>query len=134
MSDEIAVVLDATALCAYVDGNVSVGELMAEVADEGRRVAVPAACLAAAYAERASDVGAALLALLMTAPVIRPIPLDVVEAPIAGRLAALAGRDIALGHAAHAALSTEAHLATADPASAAAVLPARWSVLDLREG
>jgi hypothetical protein len=47
MSDRIAVVFDASALTAYLDGNVSVGELMLEVADEGRQVAVPATCLAA---------------------------------------------------------------------------------------
>ncbi|HEX2774472.1 MAG TPA: hypothetical protein VHN18_18860 [Micromonosporaceae bacterium] len=134
MSDEIAVVLDATALCAYVDGNVAVGELMAEVADEGRQVAVPVTCLAAAYVARDGDVDGALLALLMTAPLIRPFPLGVAEARAAGRIAALAGRDIALGHAAHTALAAEAHLATTEPASAAAVLPARWSILNLGAG
>jgi hypothetical protein len=82
--------------------------------------------------QRTTDIGRALLALLMTASVIRHFPLDVGDAPAAGRLATLAGRDLAFGHAAHTALATEAHLATIEPEAAAAVLPARWSILDLR--
>jgi hypothetical protein len=131
VSDEIAVVLDTTALCAYVDGNVAVGELLAEIADEGRQVAVPVTCLAGAYAARNSDLGGALLALLMTAPVIRPFRLGVAEARAAGRIAVRAGADIGLGHAAHTALAAQAHLATTEPASAAAAFPTRWSILDL---
>ncbi|MEV5445462.1 hypothetical protein AB0N23_23415, partial [Streptomyces sp. NPDC052644] len=73
--DQVAVVLDATALAAYVDGQVAVGELIAEVADEGRTVGVPAVCLAAAYTATSSDVGTALLTLLTTTPAITVLPL-----------------------------------------------------------
>ncbi|MET8305712.1 hypothetical protein [Micromonospora sp. NPDC005173] len=131
MSDRIAAVLDASALTAYAEGNVSVGELMAEVADEGRQVAVPAACLAAAYAGTADEVGAALLALLMTAPVVRLLPLDADDVRATGTLARVIDGDISLGHAARAALTYRAHYATAQPKEAAKVLPATWSILEL---
>lgn len=131
MSEEVAVVLDASALTAYVEGRVSVGELMAEVADEGRQVAVPAACLAAAYAGTRSAVGVALLGLLMTAPVVRLLPLGGEDVRETGALARVAGGDIALGHAARAAIAFEAHYATAEPKAVAAVLPVGWSVLEV---
>lgn len=135
--DQVAVVLDATALAAYVDGQVAVGELIAEVADEDRAVGVPAVCLAAAYAATSSDVGAALLTLLTTTPAITVLPLGaepgVDDARQAGILARAAGGDIALGHAARAAIAHRAHLATADPKPATAVLPTGWSILDLSQ-
>lgn len=135
--DQIAVVLDATALAAYVDGHVAVGELIAEVADEGRTVGVPAACLAAAYAATSSDVGAALLALLTTTPAVTVLPLGaepgVNDARQTGVLARAAGGDIALGHAARTAIAHRAHLATTDPKPAAVVLPTGWSILDLSQ-
>lgn len=43
------------------------------------------------------------------------------------------GGDIALGHAARAAIAHQARLATTEPKPAAAVLPARWSILDLSQ-
>ncbi|MEU8420072.1 hypothetical protein AB0C15_04260 [Micromonospora sp. NPDC048835] len=128
---EIAAVFDASALTAYLEGNVAVGELMLEVADEGRQVAVPAACLAAAYASVADEIDAALLALMVTAPMIRLLPLDVGDVQDAGRLARAVDGDISFGHAARVALTYEAHYATVRPAAAAKVLPARWSILDL---
>lgn len=136
-ANEIAVVLDATALVAYASGELAVGELIAEVADEDRRVGVPAVCLAAAHASAAGEVPAALLALLMATPVMRLVPLgadpgadDIRQA---GALARAAGGDVALGHAARTAIAHQAHLATADAKAAAAVLPAGWSVLDLTQ-
>jgi hypothetical protein len=133
--DPVAVVLDATALTAYVAGQLSVGELIAEVADEGRHVGVPATCLLAAHATVPDEVGAALLTLLVSAEAIRVLPLGAeptgVDVRQAGALARAAGGDLALGHAAREALTHQAHLATALPAPAAAVLPAGWSILDL---
>ena len=139
MSDEVAVVLDASALRAYVAGEVAVGELIAEVAEERRLVAVPVACLAEAYAA-ADEVAAALLMLLATAPTVRVVPLGAEsgsaadEARQVGMLARTAGGDLAVGHAARTAIACGAHLATAEPKLAAAVLPAGWSVLDVRAG
>lgn len=133
--NQVAVVLDATALAAYVDGQVAVGELIAEVADEGRTVGVPAACLAAAYAATSSEVSTALLTLLTTTPTVTVLPLGAEpgndDIRQAGVLARAAGGDIALGHAARSAIAHQAHLATTDPKPAAAVLPGGWSILDL---
>ncbi|MDG4756265.1 hypothetical protein O7630_35545 [Micromonospora sp. WMMD718] len=135
--DQVAVVLDATALAAYVNGQVAVGELIAEVADEGRQVAVPAACLAAAHAATTGDVGAALLTLLATTPAVTLVSLGadpgIDDARQTGVLARAAGGDIALGHAARTALAHQAHLATTDPTTAAVVLPTGWSILDLSQ-
>ncbi|MGW0213359.1 hypothetical protein ACWDXH_03095 [Micromonospora chokoriensis] len=131
MSGQIAAVFDASALTAYLEGNVSVGELMLEVADEGRQVAVPATCLAVAFASGTDEIDAALLALMMTAPMICLLPLDAEDVQDTGRLARSVSGDIALGHAARAALAHEAHYATAQPEAAAKVLPANWSILDL---
>ncbi|MGW5576059.1 hypothetical protein [Micromonospora chokoriensis] len=131
MSGQIAAVFDASALTAYLEGNVSVGELMLEVADEGRQVAVPATCLAVAFASVTDEIDAALLALMMTAPMICLLPLDAEDVQDTGRLARSVSGDIALGHAARAALAHEAHYATAQPEAAAKVLPANWSILDL---
>ncbi|MGC4760631.1 hypothetical protein [Micromonospora trifolii] len=131
MSDQIAVVFDASALTAYIEGNVSVGELMLEVADEGRQVAIPATCLAVAFASAADEIDAALLALMMTAPMIRLLPLDAEDVRDTGRLARAGAGDISSGQAARAALTHEAHYATVQPTVAAKVLPANWSILDL---
>lgn len=136
--DEIAVVLDASALAAYVAGQVSVGELIAEVTEERRLVGVPAACLAAAHAAT-DEVGAALLMLLATAPTVLVLPLGADgelpadEVRQVGALARDAGGDLAVGHAARAALACGAHYATAEPDRVSLVLPPGWSVLDLRE-
>ncbi|KAB1937148.1 hypothetical protein F8271_19870 [Micromonospora sp. ALFpr18c] len=131
MSDRIAAVFDASALTAYIEGSVSVGELMLEVGDEGRQVAVPAACLAAAIASVGDEIDAAMLALMVSAPMICVLPLDAGGVRDAGTLARLVGGDISLGQAASAALTHEAHYATAQPELAAKVLPTNWSILDL---
>jgi hypothetical protein len=135
VSDEIAVVLDASALRAYTAGHLAVGELIAEVADEVRFVGVPALCLAAAHATAEGDLAGALLALLTATPVVRLLPLGadpgVDDVRQVGALARAAGGDIALGHAARTAIVAQAHLATTEPEAAAAVLPAGWSILDL---
>ncbi|WP_444949363.1 hypothetical protein [Micromonospora ureilytica] len=131
MSDEIAVVFDASALTAYLEGNVSVGELMLEVADEGRQVAIPATCLAVAFASVADEIDAALLGLMMTAPMIRLLPLDAEDVRDTGKLARAVDGDISFGHAARAALTHEAHYATVQPKVAAKVLPTNWSILEL---
>ncbi|MBQ1014808.1 hypothetical protein KBX53_28515 [Micromonospora sp. M51] len=131
MSDQIAAVFDASALTAYLEGNPSVGELMLEVADEGRQVAVPATCLAVAFANATDEIDAALLALMMTVPMIRLLPLDAEDVRDTGTLARAGDGDISLGHAARAALTHEAHYATARPEAAAKVLPTNWSILQL---
>lgn len=130
----VAVVLDASALLSYVAGNVGVGELIAEVADEDRHIGVPAVCLAAAHAA-SDELGGALLNLLVTGSMVRVVPLGadpaVDDIRQAGLLARRAAGDLALGHAALAAIVHEAHLTTTDPSAATEALPAGWSILDV---
>lgn len=133
---DIPVVLDASALQAYADGRLAVGELIAEVADEGRRVGIPAVCLAHAYAATGDDAAAAHLMLLTTTAVaILPLAADepgrADEARQVGRFAAAAGGDLSIGYAVRAALHHEAYYATTQPARVARILPSGWEILDL---
>jgi hypothetical protein len=133
---DVAAVLDTSALLAYVAGHVAVGELIAEISDERRRLGVPAVCLADARAVVPDD-AAAHLRLLTTASavVVLPLATDPVSGidPVwqVGELARAAGGDLGVGHAARAALEHEAYYATMRPDRAAAVLPPGWGVLDL---
>jgi hypothetical protein len=68
---------------------------------------------------------------MMTAPMIRLLPLDDEDVRDTGRLARAVDGDIALSHAARAALTHEAHYATVRPQAAAKVLPTNWSILEL---
>lgn len=136
---DVAVVLDTSALLAYTQGHVAVGELIAEVSDERRLVGVPATCLAAAHAVLTDEFAEALLMLLVTTPTIVVLGLggevgeEIEQVHQVGRFARAAGGDVGVGHAVHAALDHEAHYATARPELAAKVLPAGWSVLDIDE-
>jgi len=135
---DVAVVFDTSALLSYVDGNISVGELIAEIADEGRQAVVPAVCLAEARARVSDGLAAAHLLLLTTTPTIRVEPLAGDRFgradPIwrVGEFALEARGDVGIGHAVHAALTYEAYVASARPDAVAGVLPAGWIVLDLR--
>ncbi len=135
---DTAVVLDTSALLGYVDGHIAVGELIAEVADEDRRIAVPAVCFAQARAAVDDDLAAAHLLLLTSAPTISIEPLGLPSPNLAesiwriGELARETDRDIGIGHAVYVAIDRRAHLATMQPDVFAALLPADWSILDLR--
>jgi hypothetical protein len=127
----VAVVLDASALDAYAAGVVAVGELMAEVADEGRLVGVPATCLVQARASAADRFALDQFALLATVDAVAVLPLDVEGVREVGEFTRSAAGDIGLGHAVQTALAHEAYYVTAQPKRAAAVLPAGWGVLDV---
>jgi len=121
-----------------VSGHAAVGELIAEVADERRRVAVPAACLAGARAAIDDDLAAAHLLLLTTTPTVAVVALGSDRAAATesvwrvGEFARDAGRDIGIGHAVFVALDEGAHVATMRPDVLAPILPDSWSILDLR--
>jgi hypothetical protein len=122
-----------------VDGNIAVGELIAEIADEDRQAVVPAVCLAEARARMSDGLAAAhLLLLLTTTPTIRVERLAGDRFgradPIwrVGEFALEARGDVGIGHAFYAALTHEAYVATARPDAIAGVLPEGWIVLDLR--
>jgi hypothetical protein len=134
VSDTVAAILDTSALLAYADpaAATAVGELLGEIHAEDRLIAVPAACLAAAYAAVGDDEFATeQLMLLRTASRIAFLPLAEDDAQQVGGYAHDAGGDVAVGHAAHLAIQHEAYYATAQPKRAAAVLPPGWVILDL---
>jgi hypothetical protein len=129
----IAIVLDQSALVTHAQGHVAVGELISEVEDEGRLVAVPAACLTAAGAavSESDTFGAGQLARLTAAAAVAVLPLAVDNALEVSEYARVARGDIATGHAVFVALEHEAYVATARPTVARSVLPAGWGVIDV---
>ncbi len=131
----VAVVLDASALRAYADGVIAVGELMSEVADEGRYVGIPSACLVAARASVDEDdtFAAGQIAFLLTVDAVAVLPLDASDVLEVAEYTRAAGGDISMGHAVCAALAHEAFYVTARPKQAMGVLPAGWDVLNISE-
>lgn len=104
----IKVVLDTTAILAYP--SVDVGELIAEIADEGNLVAVPVVCLAQATLQGKPD----RLRLLTAHPHCEILPLLAADT---GHLAAwwrLLGR-VDCATAMVAARANRAYVVTADP-------------------
>jgi hypothetical protein len=134
---EVAAILDGSALLAYTQALLSVGELIAEISDEGQRVGIPAVCLAQARAAVPDDLSAAHLRLLTTASTVVVLPLTTDETgrpdPVwrVGEFARAAGGDLGIGHAVRAALEHEAYYATMEPKRAASILPGGWGILDL---
>jgi len=135
--NDIAVVLDASALLAYASSDPAVGELISEVSEVQRQVGVPATCLAQARAATSTRLGAAHLLLLTTSPdvVVLPLAPDGLSRADAvlqvGEFARAAGGDLALAHAAREALAHGAYLATREPARVKELLPEGWPTLDL---
>lgn len=127
----VAVVLDTSAVLAYADGQVAVGELLTMVAEEGRLAAVPAVCLGAARAAVIDEFGGQQLARLTSASAVAVLPLMPDEALEVGRLARPAGGDLAAGHATYVAFTHEAYYATTQPKTASGFLPPHWTILDL---
>jgi hypothetical protein len=134
---DIAVVLDASALLAYANADLAIGELISEVSEVQRQIGVPATCLAQARAALSTRLGAAHLLLLTTSPAVVVLPLAPdglgrVDAVLqVGEFARAAGGDLALAHAAREALAHGAYLATREPARARELLPDGWPALDL---
>jgi hypothetical protein len=127
----VAAVLDTSAVLAYANGQVAVGELITMVGEEGRLAAVPATCLVAARAALTDDFGIKQLIRLTTIASVAVLPLMPDEALEVGRQARRTNGDGAAGHAVHVALRNQAYYATAEPKTAARFLPANWGILDL---
>ena len=87
-------VLDTPAILAYTDGSTRVGLEIAEVADEGLQVVLPAACLAIAYQHAASDRWS-LLDILSTLPQVVVKPVDHEICAVLGGWARTLGLDLA---------------------------------------
>jgi hypothetical protein len=127
----IAVVLDTSAVLAYADGQIAVGELLTMVDEEGRLAAVPASCPGAARAAVTDDFGVQQVVRLTSASAVAVLPLLSDDALEVGRLARAAGGDLAAGHATYVAFTHEAYYATAQPKTVAGFLPPHWTILDL---
>lgn len=67
MTGPIRLVLDTSAIVAYTDTSINVGETVSEVANEGCRFALPAACLVEA-SRRVKEDRAGDLLLLVSHP------------------------------------------------------------------
>lgn len=133
MSDRYAAVADASALLSYLDGDPAVGELLLELEDEGRILAVPSTCLAAAYARSPGAYTRSLLIVLASLPAVSIVSPDGVEDLIGiGARAHAADGDLAVGQAAYVAITNAAYYVTADPKRAERALPEGWAVLDVR--
>lgn len=68
MTGPIRLVLDTSAIVAYTDTSINVGEVIAEVTDEGCWFALPAVCLAEASRRVKEDRAGDLLLLLVSQP------------------------------------------------------------------
>jgi hypothetical protein len=111
---DVRLVLDESAIFAYVAGSISVGETLAEVVDEGRRYGVSVAVLAPVLAQVDEHAGALVRLLAGNA---RCAVLDMLSGDC-GRLAEWSRRLGSLGRAASvvAALDRPAgYLLTAEP-------------------
>jgi len=91
----VRLVLDTSAVLAYADGSIDLGEVITEVVDEAQRFAVPAPCLIEA-SRLARDDQAAGTRLLVhhTHCVVLPLPADGWE-PVAARARTLGRADLA---------------------------------------
>lgn len=127
----VAVVLDASAVLAYADGRLAVGELIAMVGEEGRLVAVPVSCLVTARAVVADEFAVKQLGRLTRIESVAVLPLMSDEAMEVGQRARVTNGDVGAGHAVHVALTYEAYFATTEPKAAAQFLPTDWGILDL---
>jgi hypothetical protein len=126
---EIGLVLDTDALLRYAEGSARVGGVIAEAADTGLTVLIPATCLAAAYQgvppSRVDylDIAAALPHVVVS-------PLDQDACPFIGGWARTLGLDLA-----HAAVEAASHpltpLMTAHRDRVTQYLPKEWPILDV---
>jgi hypothetical protein len=108
----IRAVLDATAIAAYGSGHVSVGEIIAEITDEGAGFAVPDLCLIEAAQRLDADQWPALTLLVAHSQCVR------LELPADWRDVAAAARMLGGTHRAAAMLAAvdhRAYLLTAEP-------------------
>jgi hypothetical protein len=114
---EIRAVLDHTALQSYASGQLHVGELLGEVADqENAFVAIPAVALLEAYARSIDDAEArALLNYLVTLPSAVVLDLGMETVPrAAGHVRTMRG-NMPRAHAVWVAMAHEALCVTTEP-------------------
>lgn len=125
----VTVVLDTSALLAYTNGSIAVGELLSIITDDEDTALVPAACLAQAYrlAETGQD---ALLGVLTTVPCVTLAPLDPDDAGAVGA-AARPASGVDAGHAVIEAVRHEAQVATREANAVGRLLPPDWPIIEV---
>jgi hypothetical protein len=97
----VALVLDTAAVAAFAGGkDLSVGEILGEIADEQALALVPVTALALAYADLGDATQQAMLTLLAErTPTVTVAELPANEARVVGAYAARLGGRLALAHA-----------------------------------
>jgi hypothetical protein len=114
---EIRAVLETSALLSYAGGQVHVGELLVDIADEGAHMGLPAVALLAAHARLLGDAQArARLGVLATLPGIAVLVLAGDEAAEVAATVPGTGHDLARAHAVWAALAHGAYYLTCEAA------------------
>lgn len=115
----VALVLDPSAMIAYARGSDAVGELLLVIAEEHRRIALPAVAVAEAFRQAAEDTHGMLrlLANYGSAMVAALDPRDAEEVGVAARSTSLG-----VGHAAVVARAANTYLLTADPKAVAGLV------------
>jgi hypothetical protein len=109
----LRVVLDTSAIVAYLQASIHVGETIAEVVDEGAGFGVPVVCLAEAVALRMDGNGASV-DLLVAHPACTVLPMLATDWRALASAARMVGR-IDLGVALLAAVDHDAYVLTGEP-------------------
>jgi len=139
--NQVAVVLAASALRQYARGPVeglAVAELISEVRDEGRQVAISAVSLAQAIAVQGPDRGSFGLALLewftSDGSDFLVVEMALEQVLPVGNIARDFGIEVALAHEVLLATRFNAQFATTEPDVARRVLGDDWPILDVTQG
>jgi hypothetical protein len=126
---DVGLILDASALLSYAEGREAVGHEIAETADHGLTVLVPATCLAAAYKDVNSE-GWPYLDVISGMPSVVVVPLEHDHCAVLGGWARTLGLPLA-----HAAVETANHpivpLMTAHRDLVTQFLPKEWPIIDI---
>ena len=123
------IVLDTAALLACARSDMRVGGILADLADDGEIVVIPAACLAAAYGDVDAD-GANLLDLIGGLGHVKVVPLTHEHCAVAGVWARVLGLDTAQA-AVEAATIPYTPLMTDRGQLVSQFLPSGWPIIDV---
>jgi hypothetical protein len=126
---DVGLVLDTDALLSYADGSDRVGAFIADTADAGFTVLIPATCLAAAY-RAVAGAGWPYLDVAASLPHVMVAPLEHDHCAVLGGWSRSLGLDLA-----HAAIETAGHpivpLLTSRRDLVTQFLPKEWPIIDL---
>jgi hypothetical protein len=125
----VGLILDTTALVAYMNGSINVGTRIAEAADEGYDVLVPALCLAQAHRD-ADATSFRWLGVLADVGNVQVVPLERRRCSIVGSWSRALGT-LDLAHVAvEAAANPIVPIVTTRGHLLRTVLPAAWPIIE----